>query len=51
MTRMEHIQSLTKEELAAFLCEINGDDCDKCVATEECRDYHKGFLDWLEEEE
>lgn len=52
MTRMEYLQSCSKEELVKFLCSINENDpdqCGHCPASELCHIGHTGFADWLEQ--
>ena len=54
MTRVEFIQSCSKEELARFLCDMHDNitefHCGLCVANEQCQTDDNGFLHWLEEE-
>lgn len=54
MTRLEFIQSCSKEELADFLCNMYDGvitfHCGLCVANEHCQQGERGFLHWLEEE-
>ena len=52
MTRLEYIQSCTKEELVKYLCEVIDvayGECINCPAGEYCHYKHNGFEDWLEE--
>ena len=59
MTRMEYIQSCTKEQLVKFLCDIVNETnnrneyasiCEHCPAEGSCSVGHTGFIDWLEQE-
>lgn len=61
MTRLEFIQSCSKEELARFLCDMYDNitefHCGLCVASEQCQYYANstvhtgnGFHRWLEED-
>lgn len=54
MTRLEFIQSCSKEELADFLCNMYDGvitfHCGLCVANEYCQQGNSGFLHWLEED-
>lgn len=50
MTNLEWIQSMSREELADFLCGYMGaESCSEitCPGYDYCRMRHKGLLDWL----
>lgn len=52
MTNLEKIRTMSREELANWLCNLFGADActAKCPGFEFCRLRHKGLLDWLDAE-
>ena len=50
MTRLEKLREASVEEIAKILCKIH-DRCGDCPASEYCGYEHKGFIDWLQEED
>ena len=51
MTNYQYIQKCSKEQLVDFLCREIGWHCTcSCKAQKYCKDYHRGFIDWLEQE-
>ncbi len=52
MTRLEYLQTASKEDIASLLCDLmDNTTCGPCQAQEFCRMGHTGFEDWLEEEQ
>lgn len=55
MNNYEKIQSMSLEDLANFLCEIEyeANDCSHCPHKDRCFPYgaesHNGYMNWLEE--
>lgn len=59
MTNLEHLQSMSAEELGRYFCETmeiigdnteNGLCCDICPVEHLCRKGKNGFITWLEGE-
>ena len=50
MTNLERIQTMSKEELAAFLCNLFENCTEKCPGFEYCRKGYKGLKSWLDME-
>lgn len=52
MTNLETIRTMSKVELASFLCDLfSADGCnDLCPGRKYCRLMYKGLLDWLDTE-
>jgi hypothetical protein len=54
MRNADRIREMNDMELSEFLCEVSSYTseyrCEECMASEYCRNGHKGFIDWLQEE-
>ena len=52
MSNFENIKQMSKEDLAAFLCNLMCADCceTRCPARAECSYGHSGMLDFLDKE-
>lgn len=56
MTNLEALRTVSKEDVATILCNIvqessqTDDFCECCVASQFCSYKHKGFIDWLDQE-
>lgn len=49
-SKADAIREMTDSELADYLCDVIA-DCETCVAHYYCHKGHKGFIDWLQEDE
>lgn len=50
MTRLERIKEMEGVDLAQFLCNEFGVECNNCPASEYCYFGHNGMMEWLLEE-